>query len=248
MENSLSAFARAVERGYEYLETDVRATADGVVVVHHDERLERTTDDRGAISRLPWSAVRLARVGGREPVPQLSDALEAFPRARFNIDVKDDAAVGPVLRVLARQRAWHRVCLASFEERRVRVLRRAGGPELLTSLGRASSTSLWLASRSALGAVLPRPGGGAAQLPASRHGVRVLDRRLVRRAHHWGLEVHAWTIDDPVRMHQLLDVGVDGLITDRPDLLTEVLAERGRVGGAPLRHRPGAERGAQPPT
>ena len=228
----MSAFARAVERGYDYVETDVHATADGVVVAQHDARLERTTDGRGAIRQLPWSAVATARVGGREPVPRLCDVLEAFPHTRFNIDVKDDAAVGPVLRVLARQRAWHRVCLASFDERRVRLLRRAGGPELLTSLGRASSTLLWLSSRTAAGAVLPRPAGAAAQLPLTRHGLRVVDRRLVRRAHRWGLEVHVWTIDDPAWMRRLLDLGVDGVITDRPDLLSAVLAERGGQNAA----------------
>ncbi|ASO20411.1 Glycerophosphoryl diester phosphodiesterase [Actinoalloteichus hoggarensis] len=227
MENSAAAMVRAWAEGFVYLETDVRATADGVVVVQHDATLGRTTDMAGVVAALPWSRVRRARIGGREPVSRLEDVLEALPAARFNIDVKSDHAVGPVLRVVERMSAWSRVCLASFDERRLRVLRRAGGPRLLTSLGRESARLLWASSRlGRVGDGLP-VAGGLAQLPLDRGMLRVVDERLVRAVRRRGLEVHVWTIDDPARMRELLDLGVDGLVTDRPDLLRAELSARG---------------------
>ncbi|SHF67033.1 glycerophosphodiester phosphodiesterase family protein [Streptoalloteichus hindustanus] len=227
MENALSAFRRAAAEGYHYLETDVHATADGVVVVHHDASLDRTTDGRGAVAGLSWKAVSRARIAGREPVCRLVDLLEELPEARLNVDVKSDAAVEPVLAALRRANAWDRVCLASFDERRLARLRRLGGPRLLTSLGPRSAGALWAGAR-VPGLPLRRAVRGAlAQLPR-RHGrLTVVDRPLVRLAHRWGLEVHVWTVDDEAEMVELLGLGVDGLVTDRPDLLRAVLRARG---------------------
>lgn len=226
MENSLSAFRRAVAEGYQYIETDVRATADGVVVVNHDATLERTTDGRGAIRRLPWSAVSTALIGGREPVSTLDDVLEELPDTFFNIDVKEDFAIDPVLRVIRAHNAWNRVCLAAFDERRVRAMARAAGPRLFTSMGQGSVLALWLGSRWGGWPMRHLVTGGAAQVPP-RHGrLTVVDDRFVRQAHLWGCEVHAWTVDDPAEMRRLLDLGVDGLVTDRPDVLREVLRDR----------------------
>ena len=226
MENSLSAFRRAVDEGFRHIETDVHATADGVVVMHHDEHLDRTTDGRGAIRRLPWSAVATARIGGREPVCRLDEALEQLPEALFNIDVKAEDAVGPVLEVLRRHQAWDRVCLASFDEKRLRTLRREAGPQLLTSMGPRSVAALWASSRPG-GALLKRwADGSCAQVPPAHGRIQVVDARFVTAAHRLGREVHVWTVDDVAEMHRLLDLGVDGLVTDRPAALRDVLAER----------------------
>src|SRR5262249_52409354 len=102
MENSLSAFRRATEEGYRYLETDVHATADGAVVVPHGAPLDRTTDGQGLIAHLPWTRVAKARIGGREPVCRLEDLLEELPDALLNIDVKADSAIEPVAETLRR--------------------------------------------------------------------------------------------------------------------------------------------------
>lgn len=235
MENSLSAFRRAVAEGYRYIETDVRATADGTVVVQHDEDLDRTTDGHGTVGALPWSEVRSARIGGREPVCRLEDALEELPETFFNIDVKSDAAVGEVLRVLRRQHATDRVCLAAFSDRRLRALRRGGAT--LTSMGPRSVAALWAGSRVAGAPLRWMVQGGMAQVPPERGRLRVIDRRFAGLAHRWGLEVHAWTIDDAAEMAALLDLGVDGLVTDRPDVLRDVLRGRGQwsAAGGPQR-------------
>ncbi|MDQ4009886.1 MAG: glycerophosphodiester phosphodiesterase [Actinomycetota bacterium] len=231
MENSLIAFRRAVAEGYRYLETDVRATRDGVVVVLHDATLDRTTDGCGVVEQLDWAVVRTARVGGREQVCRLTDLLEELPEALLNVDVKADTAVIPVLELLQFTDQWHRVCLASFSEARLQRLRAAAGSQLLTSMGTASVVALRL--RSALPLLVGLPvRGGLAQLPVRRYGITVVDRTLVRYAHRCGLEVHAWTVDRAAEMETLLDLGVDGLVTDRPDVLRDVLrARRAWPGG-----------------
>jgi glycerophosphoryl diester phosphodiesterase len=227
MENSLPAFRRAVAEGYRYVETDVHATADGVVVVHHDPTLDRTTDTAGVILEQPWSVVQRAKIGGREPVSRLEDVLEELPEAFFNVDVKSDAAVEPFVRVLERQQAFERVAAASFSEARLTRLRKLAGPRLLTALGPRSAALLrvdgWLPFLR-LGS-LSR--GTLAQVPVRRGRVTVVDEAFVTSARRLGIEVHAWTIDDQEQMRSLLDLGVHGIVTDRPDLLREVLLERG---------------------
>lgn len=228
MENSLSAFRTAAAEGYRYIETDVHATSDGVVVVQHDPSLDRTTDSSGLTREMPWSAVRTARVGGREPIARLDDVLEELPETFFNIDVKADSAVPPMLRTIRRHNAWDRVCLASFDDGRLAALRRSGGPRLLTSMGQRAAATLWLRSRLPGTPARPLVRGCAAQIPPQHGRLRVADQRFVRLAHLWGIEVHAWTVDDPADMTALLNLGLDGLVTDRPDLLRDVLCERGQ--------------------
>lgn len=227
MENSLAAFRRAVAEGYRYIETDVHATADGVVVVHHDAALDRTTDGRGALASLPWSQVRRARVAGREPVCRLEDVLEELPDALLNVDVKAESAVRPVLDVLRRTDAWDRVCLASFSDRRLARLRRMAGHRLLTSMGPRSVGALWATGRFPLLPIGAAVRGVMAQVPVRQGRLTVVDHRLVRVARRRGFEVHVWTVDEEPDMRALLDLGVDGLVTDRPDVLREVLRSRG---------------------
>ncbi|WP_447001783.1 glycerophosphodiester phosphodiesterase [Saccharothrix isguenensis] len=230
MENSLAAFRRAAQEGFRYLETDVHATSDGVVVVHHDDVLDRTTDATGPVAAQPWSAVRRANVGGREPIARLDQLLEDLPDALVNIDVKADSAVVPVLEVLRRTNSLHRVCLASFSEKRLARLRRLAGPDLLTSMGPRSVGALWAGGRVPLVGLPVR--GMVAQVPVNQGRLLVVDDRFVRAAHRRGLEVHVWTIDDEPVMRRLLDLGVDGLVTDRPDRLRDVLIDRGAWAGS----------------
>ena len=222
-ENTMAAFRKAVEEGYRYLETDVRATADGRLVVFHDARVDRVTDGLGAVGELPWSRVAELRVGGTESIPQLSDLLEEFPDARFNIDAKADAAVGPLVDTIRRCNAGDRVCVVSFSDRRLDALRAAVGPGVAWALGPRQTFRLFRSG------VARRPFASsavAAQVPVSYRRVPIVTPRFLRTAHDAGLEVHVWTINDPAEMNRLLDLGVDGVMTDRPDLLKQVLAVR----------------------
>jgi len=221
----MAAFAAAVALGYRYVETDVHATADGVLVAFHDDVLDRVTDRTGRIGRLPWSEVRCARVGD-EPVPLLEDLLGTWPELRVNIDPKHDASVEPLVAVLERTRAHDRVCVGAFSDRRVARFRRLTQDRVCTSFGPRAIVQLRVASFGRLAG--PLPPAACAQVPARKGRLTVVDRRFLAAAHGRGLPVHVWTIDDPAEMRRLLDLGVDGVMTDRPDVLKQVLTERGQ--------------------
>jgi len=221
-ENSLAAFERAVALGYRYLETDVRVTADGVALAFHDATLDRVTDRRGRIETLPWSQVRQARIAGREPIPRLDDLLAAWPETRVNIDVKAPNTIGPTIDAIRRTGSLDRVCVGAFSTRRIEAVRAALGPDLCTGLG----------PRAALRLRRRRPAeryaGQCAQVPARIGRRPFVDARYVAAAHAAGLVVHAWTVNDEAEMQRLLDLDVDGIMTDRADLLRDVLTARGQ--------------------
>jgi len=215
----MPAFANAIDLGYRYVETDVHATADGVLVAFHDDDLARTCGRPGRISELAWSEVGAARVEGREPIPRMDDLLSTWPDVRFNIDCKADQALGPLVDVLHRADAVDRVCVGSFDDRRLGRIRRQLGPGLCTSLGPKETAMLRI-----LGVASGR--AAVAQVPVKQGRWTVVDRRFVATAHRRGMPVHVWTIDAAAEMRRLLDLGVDGLMTDRPAVLRDVLLER----------------------
>ncbi|MEV5410773.1 glycerophosphodiester phosphodiesterase [Thermopolyspora sp. NPDC052614] len=231
-ENTHAAFARAVELGYRYLETDAHATADGVLIAFHDHTLDRVTDRRGRIAELPYREVRRARIGGVAEIPLLEDLLGAWPDIRFNIDVKEAPAIWPLAEAIERTNAYDRVCLTSFSEARLTAARRAVGREVAFSLGPRGVAALRTASLSAgygrLLTGLARSGAACAQVPMGFRGLKVTTRSLVRTAHAVGMQVHVWTVDDPARMDELLDMGVDGIMTDNITGLRDVLEARGQ--------------------
>jgi glycerophosphoryl diester phosphodiesterase len=221
----MPAFEGAIRLGYRYLETDAHVTADGVCLAFHDDRLDRVTDRTGVIAELPYSEVREALVDGREPIPLLEDLLGQFPEARINIDTKADASVDAVAEVIRRTDALDRVCIGSFSDARLHRIRELLGPELCTSMGPKDTARL-------RGGSFELPGARAfdamcAQVPHRMKGVTIVDERFVAKAHALGLQVHVWTIDDAAEMHELLDLGVDGIMTDLPALLRDVLVSRG---------------------
>jgi glycerophosphoryl diester phosphodiesterase len=229
LENSLTAFQAALDLGYQYLETDLNSTLDGVPLVFHDPTLERTTDQFGVIAELPYSVVRNARIGGREGIATLSEFLAAFPQARFNIDVKDAGSVESLVAAIEEHCLHDRVCVVSFSEKRRRqVLARLSRP-VASPPGKALLVAYFL-----LEAWLPRAfirwllrDVGVLQIPRNYKGHDLASPGRVRRAHRLGLKVHVWTVNDPAHMHQLFDVGVDGIMTDRADLLAAVMRQRG---------------------
>ncbi|MFV0130933.1 glycerophosphodiester phosphodiesterase family protein [Streptomyces sp. HMX112] len=225
LENTVAAFRRAAAAGYRYFETDVHTTSDGALVAFHDTTLDRVTDARGRIGDLPWSVVRQARVGGTEPLALFEELLEEFPGARWNVDIKAESALEPLVELVRAAGAWDRVCVGSFDEGRVVRALRLAGPRLATSYGVRGVLGLRLRSLGIPACV--RPGAVAAQVPEHQNGVRVVDRRFVRAAHRRGLQVHVWTVNDPDRMSALLDLGVDGIMTDHLETLRTVLSARG---------------------
>ncbi|MFE2044500.1 glycerophosphodiester phosphodiesterase [Streptomyces sp. NPDC059477] len=225
LENTVAQFRRAVEAGYRYIETDVHLTRDGKLVAFHDATLDRVTDGAGRIADLPWDDVRRARVAGKEPVPLFEELLETFPGVRWNVDLKAEPALHPLLDLMERTGCWDRVCVGSFSEARVLRAQRLAGPRLATSYGTRGVLNLRLRSWGVPAAL--RSSAVAAQVPETQSGIPVVDHRFVRTAHARGLQVHVWTINDPERMNRLLDLGVDGIMTDHIDTLRKVMEDRG---------------------
>ena len=225
-ENTAAAFARAIALGYRYVETDVHATADGVPVIFHDATLHRVTGERGRIAALRWADLASVRVGGAAVVPRLDEVLGAWPEVRFNVDVKADGGVEPTVDTVTRAGAAERVLLASFSDGRLARLRALAGPKAATSLGMRGVARLRMASLHGRPLRLP-PSVIAAQVPVRYGRIPVVDQRFLDYCHRLGLQVHVWTVDEPADMHDLLDRGVDGIMTDHVGVLRDVYRSRG---------------------
>jgi len=225
-ENTLLAFRAAWDAGARHMETDVHVTADGVLVAAHDTVLDRVSGRSGAIADLPWAEVAEARVGG-EPMPLLTDLMDALPEATFTIDIKAPGATSPLVHALADPRRGRRACVGSFSNRRLWAFRRRTRGRVATSAGRLGIAWLRLAP---FGWRRVHSPGVVYQVPVSHRigpvTIRVVTAGFVARAHAIGAQVHVWTIDDEEEMHRLLDLGVDGIVTDRPDLALEVVRRR----------------------
>jgi glycerophosphoryl diester phosphodiesterase len=236
-ENTWRAFDGAVnELGYSYVETDIRVTHDGIVVVFHDETLERTTNGVGKVSEWDWEDLRHLDAGYRfspdaESFPsrgtgvtisRLDDTLERYPDVCFNIDLKASGCEWAVAEVIARTRTADRVLVGSFADRRIARFRRITKGSVATAAGPSASMAMYAASR--VGRTVRR-GVDAYQLPRKVRGGAV-DKQLVDAVHRADAHLHVWTVNETEHMHELLDLGVDGIVTDRPDLLNDVLEER----------------------
>ena len=219
-ENTMKAFAYAVDLGYRYVETDAYATRDGVLLAFHDDRLDRVTDARGLISEMDYADIRGARIGGSEPIPLLEELLVTWPTLRVNIDPKHDGAVGPLVDLLRRLNALDRVCIGSFSDARIARVRAAFGTDVCTSMGPKEVTRFWLAKRRI---PVGRFGANCVQIPVRQGPVTLVDKAAVRTVRRLGLKLHVWTIDDEAEMRRLVALGVDGIMTDRPALLRSVL-------------------------
>ena len=238
-ENTMRAFRGAVDMGYEYLEADVRATGDGVIVTIHDDTLERTTDGSGPVSAHTLAELkrfdagyRFSPDGGKTypfrgqgvTVPTLAEVVEAFPDVRLNVEIKqvEPPVVDAVVAFIEERRLHDRILVASFHDEVIASFRERAGGTVATAAAMAEARRFWLASRAGLAGLVRAP-YDALQV-SSRHGrLTVVDRRFVRAAARRGLQVHVWTVDEPEEMRRLLALGVDGLMSDRPDLLLQVL-------------------------
>ncbi|MBA8794994.1 glycerophosphoryl diester phosphodiesterase [Friedmanniella endophytica] len=230
-ENTRHAFDQAVALGYRYLETDVHRTADGVLVAFHDDRLDRVADRPGLIADLTSAELAEVRIGDRDAIPTFAELLEAHPRARFNVDAKADGSVDLLARTIAEHEASERVCVSSFSPARLHRLRR-----LLPGVASAATSRgvLWNRLAPALTRLINTP-APALQLPTHHtvggRRVRILTPGLIRAVHRAGKQVHVWTVDDRAEIERLCDLGVDGIFTDRPDTLKDVLTARGLWAG-----------------
>ena len=228
LENSMKAFQAAVDLGYRYLETDAHGTRDGVAVALHDATLDRTTDATGQVAQRDWSSVKAARIGGVEPVPRLEDVLGTWPEVKVNIDVKEESGIGPVADAIERTGAHERVCVGSFSaDRRRATLARLSKP-VATPASQREAIGWWLGVWTGADASASLGDVDALQIPWRNGPIPFVGRKHIDAAHAAGREVHIWTVNRRDHMERLLDLGVDGLVSDRADILKDVLTARGQ--------------------
>lgn len=222
IENTMRAFENAVALGYEYVETDVQVTKDGHLIAFHDDNLLRVTDYDAAPSDLLLEEARELLVGDRETIPTLDELFEHFPNVNFNIDIKSNEGTRLLSDCIDRHNAHKRVCVASFSTSRIRQFRKLQ-PKVPTA---ASTTGVMMLTTG-----IVNTKGDVYQVPMRyESGLLKLDLvtpKSIEQIHKAGKKIHVWTIDDDVTMHRLIDWGVDGIVTDRPDLLKGVLRMRG---------------------
>ena len=235
------SFEKAVGLGYRYLETDVHLSKDGVLAVIHDATVDRTTDGSGLVRALPLAELRRLDAGyrfspdggrtypfrGRDmTIPTLAEVVETFPDVFLNIDLKQhDAALIEAMASFIEERGLHdRLLIASFTDGVIQAFRRRTEGRVATAAAAWETRRFWLASRLRLTKFI-RPAYDALQVPPRMGRLTVVDRRLLAAAHGRGLQVHVWDVDEPAEMRRLLALGVDGIMSDRPDLLLEALAE-----------------------
>jgi len=238
-ENTMVAFQGAIQLGCRYLETDLRTTRDGVIVTIHDETLDRISDGSGPVHALTLAELkrldagyRFSPDGGQSfpfrgkgvTVPTLAEVTQAFPDIRLNLDIKqkEPSLVEALVTFIEEQDAHDRILVGSFHDRMLKEFRQRTGGRVATSAASWEARLFWLASRLGLTRFL-RPAYDALQVPARQGALPVVDRRFVQAAHRLGIQVHVWTVEESEEMRHLLNLGVDGLMSDRPDLLLDVL-------------------------
>ena len=239
-ENTLYSFKRAAAMGADVMEIDVRQTADGEIVVCHDETVDRVTDGTGRVADLTLGelksfdfAYNFVKDGEKKPelrgkgltIPTLRELFLALPGSHFNIDIKADSEklTRDLLNLIQSQGQIEKVVIGSFYSNIVELVKKEA-PEFATSASAREAWTMFLLNKVGLGR-LHRPSGVAYQLPAAHLGMAVVTPSFVRTAHSLGQELHVWTIDDPAEMRRLLKMGVDGIVTNRPDLAVNVIKE-----------------------
>ena len=240
-ENTLTAFRGAVEIGFHWLETDLHQTADGTIVCIHDDTVDRTTDGKGRVADMTLAEVKTLDAGfrfrqGREHpfrgqgirIPTLEEVVAELPGVKLIVDLKQDGMERRLADLITQYDLWDRLIVGSFSDERLARFRRETADRVATSTGPKETFRVWL--RCWVGT--PPAVADALQVPRSYWGLPVVTKRTVAAVHRAGMQMHVWTVDEPDVMAELLDWGVDGIITDRPDVLKGVLEARGVWQGA----------------
>lgn len=240
-DNTLFAFENAIDLGVDVLEMDLHITSDDVLVIIHDETVDRTTDGSGEVEQMTLAeikaldaAYRWTRDEGttyphREQgisIPTLEEVFQAFPGQRMTIEIKktERSMAAPFCAMIRKYNMQERVLVASFHDERMAEFR-AECPEVATSSARQETTIFVLLTKAWLGGLFS-PEFHSLQVPKESSGITVMTPGFVQAAHARNLKVEPWTINDPEQMKLYIEWGVDGMITDRPDLLLEILGRK----------------------
>ena len=218
-ENSFRAFKSAVDIGYKYLETDVHLTKDGFLIAFHDDTLDRVTDKSGLIRDLTLSEIKKAKIAGTDEIPLLSELLNSFTDCFFNIDCKVDETVQPLINLINNKDFINRVCIGSFSQKRINFIRKSLGKEVKTSMGPAEVILSKFLSYTSLGYNFK---SSYTSIPIRRYGINLLDERNINYLKSNNQKVIAWTINDEDQMKMLINIGIDGIMTDNLTIITKI--------------------------
>ena len=221
-ENSFKAFYNAVQIGYKYLETDVHLTKDGYLIAFHDASLDRVTNKNGLIKDLKLSDIKKAKIDGTEEIPLLLELLDSFPNCFFNIDCKVDETVKPLVDLIKNKALFDRVCVGSFSQKRINYIRKSLGKDVKTSMG---PSEVILSKFLSYTSVKYNFQSSYTSIPIKRYGVSLLDKRNIDYLKSTNQKVIAWTINNEDQMKMLINMGVDGIMTDNLSLLKKVLID-----------------------
>ena len=216
LENTIEAFQSAVSLGYQYLETDLRETSDGKIITFHDPNLKRITGANITISETKFSDIRMRRLPSRETIPTIDELLEEFPDSFFNMDLKVNQIEEKVLKKINSHNALERVCLGSFNSKTIKKINSLE-PKILTSMGISQVIKYKFFQKKNLSKLI--------QIPTHWNGIKVITKKFIDRLHNDGLKVHVWTVNKETEMQSLIDLGVDGIMTDNASGLIEVMKQ-----------------------
>ena len=223
-ENTIEAFKYSSDLGFVFIETDVQATKDGHVVIFHDATLKRMAGVNKSIKELTLHEVNEIDLLDGGKIPLLSEALETFPDLRFNIDIKTEDALEETIQIIKKMNFLDKTCFASFSSSRLKRIKHLAGPEACISSGQMDIFKMMCQS---VGIGLKPTKSQCAQIPLKQWGVPVLTKKFIEIAKMQNKFVHVWTIDDKNQMFELIEFGVDGLMTDKPSVLKEAMIEKG---------------------
>ena len=216
LENTIEAFQSAISLGYQYLETDLRETSDGKIITFHDPNLKRITGANITISETKFSDIRMRRLPSREIIPTIDELLEEFQDSFFNMDLKVNQIEEKVLKKINSHNALERVCLGSFNSKTIKKINSLE-PKILTSMGISQVIMYKFFQKKNISKLI--------QIPTRWNGIKVITKKFIDRLHNDGLKVHVWTINKEKEMQSLIDLGVDGIMTDNASGLIKVMKQ-----------------------
>ena len=219
----MEAFEQSINLGFKYIETDVRATKDNKLVIFHDPDLKRMLNLEIDISSINYDELSSYKINGVHKIPTFLETVSSWPNINFNIDPKSDKSAELLISELKSVGNLDRFCVGSFDSTKLNKIRNAFDNKLCTSMGTNEVINFYFLRFFGINSI----NTPCLQLPYFKNGFKIITAKLIRDAHKFNKKVHAWTIDDPKEISELLDMGIDGIMTDSPELLKNEVAKKG---------------------
>ena len=223
IENTMEAFENAINIGFKTLETDIQVTNDNKLVVFHDLTLNRLTNTKGMVKDKTWNELKKIKILGKCNIPLLSDIFDKWPKIKINIDPKNDECIDCLINFIKEYNCFEKICIGSFSGKRLEKLRQKFGPKLCTSAGPFEVLRLKASSLINLSTSID---ANCVQVPLKYYGIKIIDENFIKFCHSQNLMVHVWTINDILEIERLLDLGVDGIISDNIQGLKKIFKKK----------------------